>query len=259
MSLLFLDQNGLEKPFVVQAVNSFGEPVQVDGIGMYAVDALGYVMVTSVGNEHVGLSSSYTSSLRGLGAATLTIGNYSSMTILREHMLAPIVLQNTNASGHAVFNLTRIRRAQNTWVKFAFVALYADVKAKSYGKTDLSINDYYDGPTSCVSEFSPPVSIDSVVSSIEWNVPLGLSRQFEAVGSAANTSEFAPLPALPSLRIVASKWAEKRISSGELLPVVNVLGETDYSFESVPAHVAVTAGNFERGTSTIEDWARFSI
>jgi hypothetical protein len=257
MSLLFLDQKGNEKPFVVQAVNSFGEPVQVDSIGMYAVDALGYVMVTSVGGEHVGLSSSYTSSLRGLGAATLTIGNYSSMTILREHMLAPIVLQNTNASGHAVFNLTRIRRAQNTWVKFAFVALYAGIKADFLGETDLTVDEFYDGPASCVSTFSDPISIDSFVNSIEWDIPKGSSRQFDVTESSSNNSEYSPLRALPSLRLVASKWAEKRISSGEKFPFVNVFGETDNTFQSVPAHVAVTAGGFERYTSTIEYWANW--
>jgi hypothetical protein len=258
MSLLFLDQVGTEKPFIVQAINSFGEPVQVDGIGMYAVDALGYVMVTSVGGEHVGLSSSYTSSLRSLGAATLTIGNYSSMTILREHMLAPIILQNTNSTGHAVFNLTRIRRTQNTWVKFAFVALYADIKAKTYGVIDLSVNDFYDGPASCVSEFSQPVSIDSVVSSVEWETPLKSNDQkFKAIGSALNSSAFALLPALPSIRVVASKWAEKLMVSESSFPFVNVLGETDNTFESVPAHVAVTTRTFERNTSTIEFWASF--
>jgi hypothetical protein len=255
MSLLFLDQVGNEKPFIVQAINSFGESVQVDGIGMYAVDALGYVMVTSVGGEHVGLSSSYTSSLRSLGAATLTIGNYSSMTILREHMLAPIILQNTNSTGHALFNLTRIRRAQNTWVKFAFVALYADIKAKFLGETDLSVNDFYDGPASCVSEFSSPVSIDSVVSSIEWEIPSDSSRQYEAIGSALNSTTFAPLPALPNIRVVASKWAEKLISSGSSFPFVTALGETDNIFESTPAHVAVTARTFVRNTSTIEYWS----
>jgi hypothetical protein len=250
MSLLFLDQVGNEKPFIVQAVNSFGEPVQVDGIGMYTVDALGYVMVTSVGGEHVGLSSSYTSSLRSLGAATLTIGNYSSMTILREHMLAPIVLQNTNSTGHAVFNLTRIRRAQNTWVKFAFVALYADIKANTYNPAPY-INDYWDGPASCVSEFSPPVSIDSVVSSVEWDFSLSSTNQFKAIGSALNSTMFFPLPALPSIRVVASKWAEKLMVSGSSFPFVNVLGETDNTFESVPAHVAVTARTFERDTSSL--------
>jgi len=252
MSLLFLDENGLEKPFIVQAINSFGEPVQVNGIGMYAVDALGYVMLTSVGGEHVGLSLSYTNSLRGLGAATLTIGNYSSMSILREHMHAPISLQNSNETGHAVFNLTRIRRAQNTWVKFAFVALYADVVGFTTNKLK-SFLDYYGTPLACVSEFSNPVSIDSVIASVDWDG--NSSRFFSVSGIASDKSDVSALFSLPSVRVTSTMKYNSSLQSAGAFPIINVFGESDSIFETAPAHVALTARTFYRDLDTFSVWA----
>ena len=255
MPLSFRGADGSPRPFVVQAVNSFGEPVAVAGIGMYAVDALGYVMETSVGGDHVALTSDYTRFLRSLGgAAALTVGNFSAMAIGRQQLHAPQVLASANASGLASFPTTFLRRTQNTWIRFAFVALYPDIKGfqfiegfQNYSSDDLSgVNEFFDGPAACVSEYSAPVTIESTVGELSWAWPQPAASNSTLRAQLAPGSNLpASLPPLPPLRVTASKLAALGTPSASSFPDINLLGVSDNLFSSVPAHVGTTARDYE--------------
>jgi hypothetical protein len=253
MPLLFRGADGSPRPFVVQAVNSFGQPVAVAGIGMYAVDALGYVMETSVGGDHVALTSAYTRFLRSLGGASaLTVGNFSAMSIGRQQLHAPQALVSANSSGFATFPTTFLRRAQNTWVRFAFVALYADIKGALYNKTDLSISEYYDGPAACISEYSAPVTIESTVGALTWVLPpsnASNSTLGAQLARGAGTTH-AALPALPALRVETSRLALGGAPTATSFPDINLLGVSDNLYSSVPAHIGTTAVDYQESVSS---------
>ena len=164
--LPFLSAEGVPAPFIVQAVNSFGEPVPNVSISMFAVDALGYTMYSTVGSpipSHLALSSDYVTLLyRNGGVMTHTFGNRTVSFMGGPWLHGPAAVGFTDKMGFSSFPDVTLRRAQNTWMKFGFVAHYREITGEFYSNPS-DFADYFDAPAACVSEYTTAVIINSTV------------------------------------------------------------------------------------------------
>jgi hypothetical protein len=249
--LPFLSAERTPAPFLVQAVNSLGDPIADAMVAMFAVDSLGYTMYTGVDiNNHFALTSEYTGFLRrNGGVAALTIGNLTASFLSKEWLHGPAALASTNASGMAIFPTLRIRRSQKTWMRFGFAILNRHIHELWYNtsnKTQMpyrnpDIADFWDGPTSCVSQYSDPVSITSTVESVVWvDASTGAPLSPGSLDSPILARDQG-LISLPALRVASANHLS--ISSADTTPAM-LIAVADEDLIEYPAHLGVRAAQY---------------
>ena len=228
---------GAAAGFTVQSLDSTGRPVAAAGeVGMYVVDALGALLFPANGTE-IFFKAEQANFLRALGGAGALAGQAFLASISGLYPAPPAVARNTASGGGVEFPSFPIALAQNTWVRFAFVALQLPLSDAEFPWRYIpAAHDFYPAPAACVSAYSDPIAITSSVAGVAWAAADGSAR--DALLETASQDVSAGLDSTLVLPLVRTTGADGQPVAS---PAPLLIALADAQLAAYPAQVGALA------------------
>ena len=235
--LPLLGPDGAAKPFSVQSIDSTGKPVKAMGdVGMYVVDALGAILFPANGTS-IFFKAEQAQYLRSLGGAGALAGQALQGSFAGLYPAPPVDSRATTPGGSVEFPQFPVALAQNTWVRFAFVALQLPLSDHAFPWQFIGgAHQFYPAPGACVSQFSDPVALTRIVAGVTWAAAGGVTLDpleellpRKAVSAAAIE--------LPAVRAVGVDGLP--VAAGTTRPILFAIADPQLSL--YPAQVGATA------------------